>query len=438
MAPDPTDREQMRTVHVDIRDGENAHRPIEDGSDGELLEFPPGRFSWPSKLRVVREDWGITGAEDGETVFVVPNGYGTSNHEYVLDTAAGTPRNDNAVIENITFDTSGDNRANPGVRFECVTRGYVGDLTHACDGVVNRSEHTDGLKPIITDPGGSLTVRRYTIHNNGRLADYNGGNSRVGIASQRGDGEVLLEDCRITGCPNNGVYARMPGVMFIEGGLYGNNNVSQIRFAGENDAADGVTLFVDEGWYEAAGNKVYRDDRSGNYASRLLWNDTRGGSGFGGVVRNSTFLRLDSSVGKGHIEQLDGQAFSVRSSQFLMGDSNPALVPNDGPVGARNCVFVGRGDLVGGNGNAHGIDNVATGNPFGPLDGEHRDVTLDEFRIHPDLPKHSSFEFESGDGPDDDRPDGGDDSPDHPPIGVVVDRIDHLEEKVDSLEIVVG
>lgn len=440
----------MRTVAVDINDGENAHAPIENASDGELLEFPPGTFEWPGQLSVARENWGISGhkGDGGETVFIIPDGYGegTGRHTYVFDTATKDVRNDNCVLENVVFDTAGGARAAPSVRFECSQRGYVGDLEHRCPGPVGNAEQTDGLKAIPAHRDGYVLVRRYVLHNRGRLSDYNGGDSRIGLGCHRGNGELIIEDCRITGCPNNGVYTRMPGTVTVIGGLFGNNNVSQLRFGGNSHSATGATLFLDESAYSSVDDQyIYRDDDSGNYTARLLWNDSRGSGSVGGTVSNCSFLRFNSTTGKGHVEQLDGAAFDVANCQFLLADGNPAVVPNDGPIAVNGCSFLGSGDAVGGNGNAEGINNVTDGVSLSPLSGDSATISITESDLHDALPDHSGFTF-SDDGSEDDDSgddgsddDGGDEEPtDGPSVEALSDRIDALENRVDSLDIVVA
>lgn len=71
-------------------------------------------------------------------------------------------------------------------------------------------------------------------------------------------GDLTFRDCHIEGFPDNGLYASAPGgaggeihgardgAVHVEGGLYRNNNIANVRLGSTGSTAKGVTIVVDE------------------------------------------------------------------------------------------------------------------------------------------------------------------------------------------------
>ena len=105
------------------------------------------------------------------------------------------------------------------------------------------SETPNAFNPMVRSSDGEGTVQDIVLHNEGRMGAY----SRVGVWIGEGHkGTLTLRDCNVEGFSGNGVYgSRTPGVVQIEGGVYKNNDLSQVRIGSNGSYVDGVTAETD-------------------------------------------------------------------------------------------------------------------------------------------------------------------------------------------------
>src|SRR5699024_5506706 len=105
------------------------------------------------------------------------------------------------------------------------------------------SEAENAFNPMVRSSGGKGMVENIVLHNEGRMGAY----SRVGVwIGQENKGTITLRNCNVEGFSGNGVYAsRTPGVVKVEGGLYKNNDLSQVRIGSAGSYVDGATCETD-------------------------------------------------------------------------------------------------------------------------------------------------------------------------------------------------
>lgn len=356
------DPSKMTETLVDVDDGDEITGIIEEVSDGELLVFPEGEFRWSRTVLVTADNWGIRGQPHDGTVFMVPEGNtGRELIDYHLRTIAGSsltnPAGDNILLENLTFDSKG--RTNPGIRFGVRTRGHIKNLHYRCNGTIGSERMPNGMNAIVQDEDGHLTIQNYVQHNNGRLSDYNGGDSRTGIWTGAGNfGTVTVIHPVLTGFPNNACYvSRTPGHTNIIGGYLANNNVSDVRLSGAI-TVQGTTMELDTKAYaKGAGETTGGND----YNTRMVWGDTRETArGPGGLVKNCSFILQSYDYSQGLVDILENPYITVRNSQFLLNDEITAVSADAGEIILKNCTFTGDAPATAGSGDITGNNNCVS------------------------------------------------------------------------------
>ncbi|WP_135536745.1 hypothetical protein [Halostella pelagica] len=212
---------------------------------GKLLQFPAGtyRFERENPLMGVN-DFGIRG--EGDVTFTVPSGFDGK----ILTISGG----DSLTVENVTVDQSADG-ATPGLQFGARRDLTVSNVDFAGQGIHPDSGPrgsggnppvTNALSLAVLGDGGTGTITNVTARNGGLMGAYNQGKGRAGIwVGARHSGTLTLSNCRMSGFPNNGVYAsRTSGTVQIEGGTYRNNDISQVRIGSSGSYVEGATIEV--------------------------------------------------------------------------------------------------------------------------------------------------------------------------------------------------
>ncbi|MFC6962649.1 twin-arginine translocation signal domain-containing protein [Halocatena marina] len=381
------DPSQMSETHVDIADGDDVAGIIENVSDGELLVFPEGEFRWSRTVLVTVDNWGIRGQPNDGTVFMVPEGHtGRELTDYHLRTIAKSslenPAGDNILLKNLTFDSTG--RTNPGIRIGVRNRGHVENLHYRCNGTIGPDLMPSGMNALVQNKDGHLTIRNYVQHNNGRLSDYNGGDSRSGFHTGAGNfGTVTLIDPVLTGFPNNGCYvSRTPGRTEIVGGYLANNNVSNVRLSGAVTVC-GTTMELDTETYATGDGET----TGGNdYNTRMVWGDARQTArGPGGLVENCSFILHSYDRSQGLVDILDNPSITVRNSQFLLEDEITAVSADAGEIVLNNCTFTGESSATAGSGDITGDGNCVSGDiePGDVPTSEQNCRSFEWNRVHP-------------------------------------------------------
>ena len=246
-----------------------------------LLKFPSGtyKFTGTNSLNDY-SNFGILG--EGDVTFVVPDDF----DDKILSINYGT----GALVENITVDQS---NATPCVQVAPNDGLEVHGLEMRGEGISSATsghgagggEAENAFNPMVRSSGGEGMVENITLHNEGRMGAY----SRVGVwIGQENKGTITLRNCNVEGFSGNGVYAsRTPGVVKVEGGLYKNNDLSQVRIGSSGSYIEGVTAEVDL--------SESRSDNPGEMlnGSGFRLESDRGGSG--AEIRNCD-VRIGSEV----------------------------------------------------------------------------------------------------------------------------------------------
>ncbi|EMA40156.1 hypothetical protein C447_05017 [Halococcus hamelinensis 100A6] len=264
---------------VDMGDAGDATSAIEDAAESNtLLKFPSGDYELSGQTNVSgKSNFGIVG--EGDVTFTVPDDYNGK----ALNINGG----DGVLVENITIDQS---NATPDVQVAPDDNLQVHGLKMLGEGISSSTGQSKGdsdaalqaFSPMVRSSGGSGTVQDIVLHNEGRMGAY----GRVGVwIGEENKGTIPLRNCNVEGFSGNGVYgSRTSGEVHVEGGLYKNNDLSQVRIGSNGSYVDGVTAVVDV--------SESRSDNAGEMlnGSGIRIESDRGGSG--AAIRN-----CDVSIG---------------------------------------------------------------------------------------------------------------------------------------------
>lgn len=387
-SPRPTsnvvDMQGMTMVSVDVSERTEVSSVVGNVTDGEILMFPPGRFTWSDKVIVDSEEsWGIRCHE--ETEFEVPVGWGDGKKQFLLDIDS-----DNYLLKNLTFDSQG--RAAPGIRVRAKNRAHIDGLHYLCNGPTSIQNQTNGIN-VRADTSDSLVrVDDYRQFNNGDLGGYAGGDARTGVWVGPGNkGTVRLVNPVLAGFPNNGCYvSRTQGRVVIEDGLLINNNISQVRMSGTTRVYDTTMIFDVDRYVRGPG--VFQGDI---HNMRGIRGDTGGLSavpGTGGVAKNCDFIVQSIQNSSGLAFPGDNERIKLEDCQFLVNvpltglraeaDGNEMEVIGCTVDGTISNTAFGAGDLLGSGNRIH--PHI----PPGTLPvADTEDYAFDTSRIHPETPR---------------------------------------------------
>ncbi|MFB6075106.1 MAG: hypothetical protein ABEJ89_08845 [Haloarculaceae archaeon] len=224
----------------------DGSQPITDlvsglAANDTVLEFPEGVYRIGA-LEVSRlENFGMR-AKDGADVRLVPT---ARAHELgpVLLTFTDMQR---FLLSGFTLDYRQPGHG--GMVYVLGTGPFeVSDIT-------TRGQYppdVSGYRFEVVRPSSTAVVRNLVARGGSRE-----GSDSVGIYVGRNHaGELRVEDCEIANFPNNGIYASSPGrqdafsgangPVHVRGGLYANNNVSNVRLGSSGSTARDVTVRVD-------------------------------------------------------------------------------------------------------------------------------------------------------------------------------------------------
>ncbi|MFC7138984.1 right-handed parallel beta-helix repeat-containing protein [Halosimplex aquaticum] len=243
--PTPTESDPTATpepVHPMAEEYDRAIDVVEEGVDptGEipirdrlpdlgtdaLLFLPEGRY-------LVDGGWDLSTFDrlaligDGATL-VPRDGYRGTMFYFAEDRETRSVH-----IEGVTFDFSADETGPRPMNLRATDELFVGDVA------VKGS--TRGVRFDVTDPDGRGEINRLRLTDGGLP-----GLNAVGcLVSPKNQGELVFEDCRIAGFPNNGLYASPSnGPVTVDGGQFTNNGIANVRVSGPS-TVDGVTVTCD-------------------------------------------------------------------------------------------------------------------------------------------------------------------------------------------------
>ncbi|WP_135822881.1 twin-arginine translocation signal domain-containing protein [Halostella litorea] len=302
----------------------------EAAGDDTLLRFPAGTYRFEETNRVFeREHLGIVG--DGDVTFEAPAGH---NGKWIV-----VDRGRDLLFRNVRVDASADNCA-PTLKLGVSDGLDVRDVRVVGRGIREGSRPRgeggnvpvgSAFLPIVRSPDGEGVVERFVAREGGRIGTYNHGDGRVGIyigPSHRGS--VRLVDCRLEEFPNNGIYAsRTNGVVSVEGGVFRNNDISQVRLGSEGSTLTGATIEVDVG-------DVGGPNAPGDYLNPRGVRIESGQMDTAGVAVRDTHVAVRDAPGSpGIAVGNNGGEFTVESSTVIVDSDGSTAILAKAPTGGK-------------------------------------------------------------------------------------------------------
>ncbi|EMA44080.1 hypothetical protein [Halococcus saccharolyticus] len=301
-------------------------------ADYTLIVFPDGAFAKHEKtVHTGLQNFGLCGQD--ATRFVAPEGF---NGKFVV-----IDRGMNTLFENIDVDLRANN-ATPGLHLGAQEgldvrhvryrgQGIHPDSTPRGEGSGN-PDVANALNAHVRAPDGTGRIKHVIAHNAGLMGAYNEGDGRVGIfTGQANEGTLTIEGCNFEGFPNNGLYtSRTNGAVRVEGGLFRNNDISQVRLGSKGSYVQNALLEVD-----------MRDSRSPNPEAAL---NTRGvrfdgpkSKVHGAEARDCTIRIADTPHSGGAVvANQDTGAFGVRNVRIRIDTGGVRGVVGKQPCGIGN------------------------------------------------------------------------------------------------------
>lgn len=291
---------------------------VAEAQDGTLLEFPPGEYRIDDHLYFGSDDpigglvdlvgdpdtLGFLGTgERGDVRFVAPD-----DHRGTWFSIYGTSE---FLWKNIDWDATGDNQAG-SLRFIPQDRLHVEDFeligsTHAPEPVPEPesgwsfTEQSVMMYPMVIDPDGLAVIKNVVAKTGGGISpDIDKRAPAEGFArrGRRGafylglnhHGTAKFVDCHIEEFGSHGIYgAAAPGPIHVEGGVWRNNDNSQIRISGPDTYIEDARIEVDVSQIDDDSptelDGGYRDLKG-------VWWQYRGAE-TGGEIRNTDIFYAD-------------------------------------------------------------------------------------------------------------------------------------------------
>ncbi|MFC6955374.1 hypothetical protein [Halorubellus litoreus] len=268
---DPTGEEPIDDVFASVK------------GDDTLVEFPSGRFKINQISLYGLTNFGMRGLDD-DVVLVADENHG---EEYWI--AGSSTRN--VLFENFTLDHTVDG-VSPSVEFGTYDGLVVKDVVK--EGSQDGDQTAFGFRTY--ESGSSALVENLEL-TDGSIPD-----GPVAVYVD-GEGTAKFRNCRVAGYGNNGLYGSWAtGAVQIEGGLYKNNDRSQIRLGGAGSYVDDAAVVVDD-----------PDGAEPNVGIRVS-------NGVGPVTVTNTDVSMTKGRGSGAIVAADnGGTLVVEDSRIHIG-----------------------------------------------------------------------------------------------------------------------
>lgn len=226
-----------------------GEEPVDDllreqaaADEGTLVVFPEGRYRIGG---VELEDVGEFGmaAAEGATPTLVPAGPSGEVGDALLRVLSA----DGFLFEGFELDFR---REGFGSKLHLTTTGGLSVRNVRVRGRYPRE--ASGFHVAVEDEAAAGLLENVAAPGGGRQ-----GGSSVGVfVDRRHAGNLAVRNCFFQNFPDNGLYASAPGgdgdlrgyggVVRVLGGLYRNNNISNVRLGGPGAVARGVTVVVDD------------------------------------------------------------------------------------------------------------------------------------------------------------------------------------------------
>lgn len=232
----------------DPNGNEPCDAKIRDAADDyTLLKFPPGEYKLTEK-NYIGEKTNVGFVGEGDVRFTVPSNL----NEKVLVVDDGT----GLLFENIDLDLRASG-ATPGLHFGASDDLEIHDVEYIGQGIHPNSDPrgegdgnpqvTNAFSPIVRSEDGTGTITNVVAKNDGLMGAYNSGDGRVGVwIGISHKGTIRLRNCQFEGFPNNGLYcSRTGGAVQVEGGVFRNNDITQVRISSEGSYVKNAIISAD-------------------------------------------------------------------------------------------------------------------------------------------------------------------------------------------------
>lgn len=254
--------------------------------DGVLLEFPDGRYRIDQLILYALTDFGMRATGDAT---LVPGDYPTDGSVWI---GGGGVRN--LLFEGFTLDTQG---TGPTIGFSA----YDGLTVRNIDKVGAHTTHKTAFGFSIWEADGTGLIEGLRARD-GDVYDDTVGATAIYTKTK---GALTFRDCEIEGWGDNGLYGSdSTGPVQVEGGYYGNNNISQIRLSSPGSYVKNTAVAVTE-------------PRGGEPNMRGI----RVCDGPGPVTVDNCDISMEHGQGSGGVVVAnDGGSVAVRNSRIHVGD----------------------------------------------------------------------------------------------------------------------
>jgi hypothetical protein len=287
---------------VDVGADPTGEEPIDDvlaeyNRDDTRIEFPDGRYKLNKLGLYKRRNFAMVGTGDAT---LVPG----PDYDRDVWIGGGFVRDihfEGFVLDNTASDT------HPQVAFGGADGIVVRDIT-------KRGYH-DG--PTTAFGFSAWDEDGHVLVENLRMPDGSEPQTAVGVYVDT-KGTVTFRDCHVEGFGNNGLYASTSsGPVQVEGGVYKNNDIAQIRLGSPNSYVRDATVVVDDA-------DLDHDNSRGIRIS----------DGHGPVTIENSEIRMESGQGGGGVVgAFSGGNFVLRNSRIYV-DKEYTSVGSGGSRGA--------------------------------------------------------------------------------------------------------
>lgn len=285
--------------------------------DDTLLAFQPGTYQI-DPFQLTGNHLGMVNTGDEPVRFVPSDGNCRGGNPYIF-----FDRVSDLVLENITFDFTNSEAGGP-LHFFLTGDSTVRNMTY--EGTC--SNQLGIMRVEVLDENGSVLFENLQARN------IDEDHTLTGVyVSGNHAGEATFRDCNLEEFSDNGLYASAPGgpggqdgAVNVEGGVYRNNNISNVRLGSTGSIAQDVDVIVDSetpGWGQLNSRGIRLRNKSGQLIDNCsITFEQEAADSFGGVVfhtKNSGGLVRDTTIRVRRDEIPAVKAFSVTNA----GNSSP-------------------------------------------------------------------------------------------------------------------
>ncbi|EMA43083.1 hypothetical protein C449_13932 [Halococcus saccharolyticus DSM 5350] len=232
----------------DPNGNEPCDAKIRDAADDyTLLKFPAGEYKLTEK-NYIGDKTNVGFVGEGDVRFTVPSDL--NRKVLVVDGGTGL------LFENIDLDLRASG-ATPGLHFGADDNLEIHDVEYIGQGIHPNSDPrgngdgnpqvTNAFSPIVRSESGTGRITNVVAKNDGLMGAYNSGEGRVGVwIGISHEGTIRLRNCQFEGFPNNGLYcSRTGGVVQVEGGVFRNNDITQVRLSSRDSYVENAIISAD-------------------------------------------------------------------------------------------------------------------------------------------------------------------------------------------------